>query len=158
MHSCLSLGRSRRVNSLVGLLLVTSISSTRLSAANPVLHKSIFHVDNAAEGCLPSDIIDHLKSMEIPVISCFECKSWRKLGPEEMASKGFRLCVEKEVVKKILDKEIWPRGIIVRPLKFKSTDSKKATAGMEMLNTSKSCEELESPSGNNRCGTLCNSN
>ncbi len=44
-------------------------SVTKLSAAKPVLHKSIFHVDNAAEGSLPSDIIDHLKSMEIPVVS-----------------------------------------------------------------------------------------
>jgi len=125
-----------------------SYSVTKLSAAKPVLHKSIFHVDNAAEGSLPSDIIDHLKSMEIPVVSCFERKSWRKFGPEEMGSRAFRLCVEKEVVKKILDKEIWPRGIMVRRWKFKSPNSEKATAGMEMLNTSKSCEKLEYPSGN----------
>ena len=97
---------------------------------------------DAAGGCSPGDIIDHLKSMEIPVVSCFECtcKPWRKLRPEQMASKAFRLCVKKEVVNKILDKEIWSRGFLVKPWKFKSPDPKKATAGVETMNTSKSCE------------------
>lgn len=88
-------------------LLITSLpAGLSLSAARPVVHKSIFHVDNASGGCKPSDIIDHLKLLDIPVVSCFECKSWRKLGFEEITSRAFHLYVEKEIANKILDKEI----------------------------------------------------
>ena len=111
-------------------------SESKLSAARPVVHKAIFHVDNASEGCQPNDIIDHLKSLDIPVVSCFDCKSWRKQGSLENTSRAFRLCVEKEIVSKILDKEIWPRGIMVRPWKFKPADAKKSFVDMESAENS----------------------
>src|SRR6218665_1798930 len=82
-------GRKKQKSKKPSRLIIGNFNAslTKLSAAKPVLH--IFPVDNAAEGCPPGDVIDHLKSMEIPVISCFECKSWRKLGPEEiMCGKG----------------------------------------------------------------------
>jgi hypothetical protein len=129
-------------------------SGSKLSAARPVLQKSIFHVDNAAEGCQPSDIIDHLKSLNIPIVSCFDCKSWRKKGPAEINSAAFRLCVEKEQANKILNKETWPRGIMVRPWKFKTVDAQKSPVHMEeSMKTNKSeangeCN-VEQPSCNN---------
>ena len=57
--------------------------------------------------------------------------------------------MEKDVVGKILEKENWPRGIMVRPWKFKSADAKKASAGQGSVTITKAKENAQ-PS----CNTL----
>src|SRR6218665_41873 len=45
----------------------------------------------------PSDIADHLKSVDIPAVSVFECKLWRKPGSDGEGFKAFRLCIERGI-------------------------------------------------------------
>lgn len=109
--------RKPTAKSIVGSV---ASNSSKLVAANPIIQKAIFQVDNIANNIGTEEIIDHLAQQNIPVISVFECQSWRRLSSPGADMKAIRLCVEKHVADRILLSETWPQDILVRPWKFKS--------------------------------------
>lgn len=95
-------------------------SSDKISnfvAAKEIIKKTIYHLDNIAEGTLAEDVTEHLKNIGVPVISCFDCKSFRNQGKTE--ARAFRLCIDKQFSKAVLNGENWPKDVIVRPWRFK---------------------------------------
>lgn len=118
-------------------------NSAKINAAKPVLLKSIFHVDNISEKFGPSDIVEHLKSVDIPAVSVFECKSWRKPGPDGEGFKAFRLCIERQNADRIMERDTWPKGILVRPWKFKTATpgTKLSSSETPVVDTKKSIPE-----------------
>lgn len=116
-------------------------SSAKIGAAKPVLFKSIFHVDNISREYGPGDLVDHLKSVDIPAVSVLESKSWRKSGPGGDVFKAFRLCVERQHADRIMAKDTWPKGILVLPWKFKSAAT--AATGTKLTSNDVSIEEVK---------------
>lgn len=95
-------------------------SMTKLSAAKEVINteKAIFHVDNLSNNVSADDVVQHLKDSGMDVISCFDTKSFRDDAGDKSV-KAFRLCVAKKLAKAVLDCTKWPKGVLVRPWKFK---------------------------------------
>lgn len=94
----------------------SSSSSSTLMAGVDIQRKAVFHVDNLIKGSTVDVMKDFLQKNSIKVLTCFHAKSWMR---EHEQVEAFRVCVPAVEGVKVLNKAIWPMGVLVREWKFK---------------------------------------
>ena len=113
-------GKKRRQKSIVG-------NNSHGNQFQGVARKSVFCVNRLEAGTTVEAVTEYLSSQNIDVSSCFLVHS----GSQKAASMdhdtshtskfiAMRLCVLHKDGKKVLDPELWPVGVTVRPWIFKS--------------------------------------
>ncbi|ESO00337.1 hypothetical protein HELRODRAFT_175731 [Helobdella robusta] len=110
--------------------------------ANKVLvNKSFFYVSNLDNSCTADDIMDHLRTNNINVISCFDIK--RPETQQESSAttksfyKSFRVGIDSRDTCKIIDPDIWPSNVLVREWFFK----KSTNEGIQFTSNKKTLNE-----------------
>lgn len=92
-------------------------ASSSLKSGVFIQRKVVFHVDNVDPESTVESVENFLKSGQVDVINCYIAKSWIR---EHEKVAAFRICVAAKDREKVLDKALWPSGIIVREWKFKT--------------------------------------
>jgi hypothetical protein len=105
------------------LLVVGKVTScnSKITAAKPIPFKTVLHVDNIDNSVTIADVTEFMNGNGIEVISCFDSKSWR--NPIGDGVKAMRICVPRDQSARVLDCDLWPKGIIVRPWVFKKAET-----------------------------------
>lgn len=83
---------------------------------NPKLPKSVFMVGNLDGGCSVDDMKEHLQSINVRVVTCFELPRSER---QPDGNKAFRVCIIAEDKALMLDQEKWALGVSVRQWRFK---------------------------------------
>lgn len=98
-----------------------------IAAANKLVKKSVFCIDNiSATGCV-NDIVDHARNQGIDVISCFEAKPRIRHSDNYTNNrKAFRLCISSKHRDKLLNSSSWPDSVVVSEWFFKSQQPSQA--------------------------------
>jgi len=97
-------------------LLVFGKSADRSSiyAAQVRKKKAVFYIDNINKDCCFDDVISFVKGIDVDVISCFEVKPRRRHANDPCDDrKAFRLCVNNDDRKRMLDSSLWPNYVFV---------------------------------------------
>ena len=89
-------------------------------AANKLIKKAVFCIDNISViGCV-NDIVEHVRVQGIEVISCFEVKPRiRNSDNYTNNRKAFRLCINSDHRDKLLNSSSWPDSVVVSEWFFK---------------------------------------
>ena len=83
-----------------------------------IVRKAVVHIDNLDANCTQALLTDYLLSKDISVLSCFETKSWLRDDERDKVT-AFRVCVSADHRTKLMDGNLWSKGIILRDWKFK---------------------------------------
>ena len=83
-----------------------------------IVRKAVVHIDNLDANCTKALLTDYLLSKDISVLSCFETKSWLRDDERDQVT-AFRVCVSADHRTKLMDGNLWSKGIILRDWKFK---------------------------------------
>ena len=97
-----------------------------VTAARPLLSKAVNCIDNVNNNLSADDLHSFVSSMSVRVISCFEVKPrrstyQRRNNYSPTDHKTFRLCINREDSKSLLDADKWPSDITISAWFFKST-------------------------------------
>ena len=118
-------GQVRSANSgprraMVGM--APSASSHGLVAANKIVRKAVFCVDNVASNCNADDLRRFVKSLGVHVFTCFPVAPRRRRrdadDDEEQPTSdrvAFRLCIAADDRESLLDASKWPESLLIRP-------------------------------------------
>ena len=112
----------RRAPLMVGKSTTTQVTTCKIVAAQPMIKKAIFCVDNIDSSVSVDDIVDFVKTLSIDVISCFEAKSRRRLfgmNGESIVCKAFRLSIREESRSLLLNPDNWPEYVSISDWYFK---------------------------------------
>jgi len=93
-----------------------------LQSAVQIKRKAVFHVDNLEPTSTTTTVEDHLKKLGIPVLTCFNAKSWMRDDEREQVT-AFRVCIPAEYRDRFMDKMSWPKGILITVWKFKTNNN-----------------------------------
>ena len=74
--------------------------------------KAVYHVANIDEGCSEAQIKEHIISMGVRILTCFELPRRERQPLDE---KSFRICIIAADKEKFLDTSKWTVGISIRP-------------------------------------------
>jgi hypothetical protein len=95
-----------------------------LAAANKLVPKGVFCIDNIDVSFNVEDIVQYVSSQGITVMSCFEAKPrFRRSDNYTNDRKAFRLCINNDQRNKLLDSSRWPDSVVVSEWFFKSQQS-----------------------------------
>src|ERR1043165_3701343 len=97
-----------RGNKIVGMAKCSTLKAAEPNIKTPS-EKSVFCVSNVASNFTVKDIKDHCKSLDVPVLFCFD------ISNPELSAKAFKLAVRSSDKHVITDSEVWPERVIVRP-------------------------------------------
>ena len=117
----------------------SATEACKIKSAKDISKKYVLNVDNVSSDVSCDDIKSYLQSSRIKVYSVYEKKSWIAKDnssdddAEDMEStiKAFRVCVDSEDKVTCMNADLWPRGVMIRPYKFKAkqkTDSQQENA------------------------------
>ena len=97
-----------------------------IAAANKLVKKAVYCIDNIDVSYNVEDIIHHVRRQGITVISCFEAKPRnRRSDNYTNQRKAFRLCINYDHRNKLLDSSRWPDSVVVSEWFFKSQQTSK---------------------------------
>jgi len=97
-----------------------------IAAANKLVQKAVFCVDNIDVSFDVEDIVRHVSRQGITVVSCFEAKPRNRRSVSYTNDrKAFRLCINNEHRDKLLNSSSWPDSVVVSEWFFKSQQSTK---------------------------------
>lgn len=103
-------------------------SDSKVVAADPIVRKAVFIVDNVSTGVTADDIKEHAENRGIHVVTVHQVDTRRtprevREGIDHETLKetrlAFRVCVDREDIDKMYTKKNWDRGVIVDRWKFK---------------------------------------
>ncbi len=95
-----------------------------LAAANKLIPKGVYCIDNIDVSFDVEDIVQYVRSQGITVMSCFEAKPrFRRSDNYTNDRKAFRLCINNDHRNKLLDSSRWPDSVVVSDWFFKSQQS-----------------------------------
>jgi len=106
---------------------------SKVVAADPIVRKAVFIVDNVTTGVSPKDIKEHAERRGIHVVTVHQVDTRRtprevREGIDQEALKetrlAFRVCVDRDDIDKMFTKKNWDRGVIVDKWKFKPRKDK----------------------------------
>jgi len=106
---------------------------SKVIAADPIVRKAVFIVDNVTTGVSPEDIREHAERRGIHVVTVHQVDTRRtprevREGIDQEALKetrlAFRVCVDREDIDKMFTEKNWDRGVIVDKWKFKPRKDK----------------------------------
>lgn len=100
--------------------------SVNVNAFKGVAKKAVVSVNRLDADTSTATVSEYLKAQGINVYSCYA------VTPKDFESRrsrfiGMRICISSADVNKVLDTDMWPVGVIVRPWVFKSTVSTNAS-------------------------------
>lgn len=86
-----------------------------LAAANKIIKKSVFCIDNVDPKFDESDIEAFVKQLSVTVMSCFSVKPRRRRNETGSSSKrkAFRLCIDEKDRQRLLDPSKWPESVVI---------------------------------------------
>jgi hypothetical protein len=94
---------------------------TGLAAANKLIPKGVYCIDNIDVSFSVEDIVQYVSSQGITVVSCFEAKPrFRRSDNYSNDRKAFRLCINNDHRDKLMDSSRWPDSVVVSEWFFKS--------------------------------------
>ena len=92
-----------------------------LKAGVNVVRKPLLHIDIVDLESSLEAVMEHVKRLNVMVISCYEAKSWMRADERELV-KAYRLCVEsKDKAKVCLPADVCPAGIMIGDWLFRNT-------------------------------------
>lgn len=95
----------------------TATTGSLFKAAKDLTRKRVFCVSNVDNGVTSTELSTFVESIKVRVISCFDTKT---KFPD---TRAFRICINKEDSVNFLDKNNWPRDIILREWIFKNKEN-----------------------------------
>jgi len=100
--------------------------SVNVNAFKGVAKTAVVSVNRLDADTSTATVSEYLKAQGINVYSCYA------VTPKDFESRrsrfiGMRICISSADVNKVLDTDMWPVGVIVRPWVFKSTVSTNAS-------------------------------
>ena len=97
-------------------------TDTKISAAKQIRKKAVLCIDNVSTECSVDDIKSFVSGLSVQVVTCYEVKSRRRRGDDEVISdrKAFRLCIYDDDRKRLLDDSVWPDSVSISEWFFKS--------------------------------------
>lgn len=101
---------------------------SKLVAADKIVKKAVFCVDNVDNSCSIADLESYVTTLGVNVVSCYVVDSRRRRNePEKQYTKrkAFRLCIAASDQEKLLDPEAWPESITIKDWYFKGVTGDK---------------------------------
>jgi len=91
------------------------MSTQNFSAANKIINKAVYCVDNVSTSVDIDDLCQFVRSMNVNVLSCFPAKPRRRQNESNLIidRKAFRLCIDAADKDKLLDESKWPHSVII---------------------------------------------
>ena len=92
----------------------SSVPGQRIVAANKILKKAVFCVDNVHSSVNTDDLTRFVATLSVRVVSCFPTKPRRRRDEAEPVNRNaFRLCIPAEDRARLLDDTKWPESIVI---------------------------------------------
>jgi len=91
------------------------MSTQNFRAANKIINKAVYCVDNVSTSVDIDDLCQFVRSMHVNVLSCFPAKPRRRQNESNLTidRKAFRLCIDAADKDKLLDESKWPHSVII---------------------------------------------
>jgi len=107
----------------------SSAVGAKISAAQIIPRKAVFCLDNLSRSCTVADIKAFVSSLSVEVLTCFEVKSRRRRGENEVdvsKRKAFRIAINADHRECLLNESAWPNSVLISDWYFKSPADRQA--------------------------------
>jgi hypothetical protein len=102
---------ANRVNSKPREIIGASSSSVLKASNTLIVKKAVYRLGNIDSSYAPNDVIEHVRSLGVRILTCFDLKQ-SSAQPDD--NKAFRICIVAEDKQKLCDSDNWSVGVSLR--------------------------------------------
>jgi len=102
-----------------------SANCDKISAARVLQKKAVFYVANVNVSCSADELKAFVEDMNVIVVSCFQVQPRKRRNGDQSRDmqRAFRLCINENDRKRMLNAANWPASVIVSDWYFKRPNS-----------------------------------